>query len=575
MMKLRVTIAAVLASLALFGYKFGNLQWATCPSWSGAAYWPEQIGDPLNAGSLKAIALLFDGAQERVNAGVDFDVDYRDFTPDVDFGLPTHINYQAALSKAESVFYTDIWASTYCPDFPTFAFCSCTNINLHNPGNLHKLGCLAPNLDCSGVIYNNSWDGAIETNFVIDVGNSFGFKINPSRNPFGTTGMNIVRTDHPNAMRGNGHENTLSVSSVQNALALLPYFDRTYDLIEMTGDYYQYEYRPFKKVDVSYDCMRIFNASGDFDPAANTSLSIGDYYDEYEDITTNTTYHGKAVFAYSDSETIVSCYYSAMVYSWCFVGRDEHMSDEEWENVNPTVEDASKWPLVFDRSPTDDGGFIELHRGDFGGTNTWDGGTFEIHIELLHSSRSSKSSANDTGFYFENLYGHDIPDFWKGRISGQKLFVRSSAKRDDFLNGERQSITNEFHSIAEGEKLDEMFDMLCDYARANSVDKSCETSTRTSIEASIKADGITGEPRKYAAVYKITSEDLNNEPDKKVYPCGIVFEDGAYYEDTDFTQAGVADLEINLTDRNESDNTTAEPKVILRQIDWNFKSLVK
>lgn len=575
MKNLSIIAWAAFASFCAFGYKFGTPQWAVCPEWAGAAYWPEKPGDQLKAGSLMAMALLHDGALERRYAGVDFSPEIIDFTPDADFGLPTHGNYEAALSMAAKVFYSDIWASTFCPAFPTFGFCACTNISLHNPGNLHKLGCYAPNLDTSGVIYPNSHDGLYESNFVEEVANAFGFNIVHSRNPFGTTGMSIVRQAYPNAQPGDGAENRISVSSVQNALTLLPYFDRTYDLIEMVGDYYQYEYRPFKREHISYDCLRIFDSSGSFEPGKNTSLEIGDYYDEYEEMATNTTYEGKAVFSYSDGEYVVNAYYQATVYSPCSVGRDDHMSDEEWENANPTVLEASKMPLVFDRSPTDDGGWIEYHHNEFAGTDKWDGGDFNIHVELLHSSSSDTSTANDTGFYFDNLYGHEIPGFWKGRIASQKLFVRSSAKREDFINGERQSTTNEFHSIAEGEKLDEMFDQLCDYARENSVDKSCETSTRASLEVSILAKDIPDKPQKYAAVYKVTSTALNNDPDQKVYPIGIIMEDGAYYEDTDFQQAGGAGVHINLADRSESDTTTAEPKVILRQTDWNFQSITK
>ena len=574
MKNLAIIAWAAIASVCAFGYKFGELQWSVCPTWAGQAYWPEQSGDQLKAGSLLALALLHDGAQERRYAGDDFTPNVIDFSPDAEFGLPAHVNYEAALSMAAKVFYRDIWASTFCPEFPTFGFCSCTNINLHNPGNLDKLGCYAPNLDTSGVIYPNSHDGIYESNFVEEVAHAFGFEIRHSRNPFGTTGMDIIRTAYPNAQPGDGAENRIAVSSVQNALTLLPYFDRRYDLIELVGDYYEYEYRPFKREHISYDCMRIFACSGSFEPGKNTSLEIGDYYDEYEEIATNTTFEGKAVFSYSDGEYVVNATYYAQVYSSCSVGRYEHMSDEEWERANPTVLEASKMPLVFDRSPTGDGGWIEYHRDEFAGTNKWDGGEFMVHLELLHNSSSDTSSANGTGSYTD-LYGHEINDFWKGRIAGQKLFVRSAARREDFINGERQSTTNEFHAIAEGERLEEMYDRLCEYARENSADKSCATSTRESLEVAILAKDITESPQRYAAVYKVTSTDLNNEPEKKVYPCGIVIENGGYYEDTNFQQVGGAGIFINLEDHSESYTTTAEPKAILRQIDWNFKSITK
>lgn len=574
MKNLAIIAWASIAPFFAVGYKFGDLHWSSCPSWAGKAYWPEKSGDQLKAGSLMALALLHDGAQERLHAGVDFSPDAIDFSPYPEFGLPTHDNYEAALSMAGNVFHRDIWASTFCPEFPTFGFCSCTDINLHNPGDLYKLGCYAPNLDTSGVIYPNSHDGIYETNFVEDVAHAFGFEIRHSSNPFGTTGMGIIRKEYPEAQPGVGSENRIAVSSVQNALTLLPYFDRTYYLIWVGGNYYDEEYRPFKREHISYDCKRIFDCIGSFEPGKNISLEIGDYYDEYEKIATNTTYESKAVFSYSDGEYVVNSYYYATVYSLCKVGRPDHMSDEQWEDINPTVLQASKMPLVFERSPTDDGGWIEYHHNEFAGTDKWDGGDFMIHVELLHRSSSDTSYVNDRASYTD-LYGHEISDFWKGRIASQKLFLRSAARREDFINGERQSTTNEFHSISVGEKPEEMFGQLCDYARENSANKSCETSTRGIIEVSILAHDLIDKPNRFAAVYKVTSTDINNDQYKKVYPCGIVIENGGFYEVTEYQQVGGAGIYINLADSSESYATTAEPKVILRQIDWDFQSITK
>lgn len=573
-----IALVAATASLAVFGYKFGTLQWTSVPDWAEAASFPTESGAPLNSGHLTALALLRDGGLERQFAGLeDFDPVTVNIEPPAEFALIPQHDYEDCLQSAQRVFYRDdLWASTYCPDFPTFGFCMCTNINAHNPGNLQKLGCCAANLDTSGVIYPKSWDDAYYTNFVNEVEEAFGFTIKPSRNPFGVrSAMAIVRSNHPNAKASTGVGNTIQIAPVQNALTLLPYFDRSYDIVDepalqgMEGGELMFaEHEVYRRIE------RVFEESGPFEPGKNQSVECGNYYDEVDSTGTNDTMKGTCRFSFTSSIGVVDVELSAAVFSPCSVARPDDLPILDWEESLPTVEQVSRFPTVMSHSEDGD---ISYHRGDFGGTNDWSQGEYNARFKVRFSSSSTECSTSDVSIDYYDIPMHPLPGYWKQRVLGEKYFMRLSSERRDFINGERQSPTNIYHAIAGGQELRLMYQDICDKTRANSVNKPCEMNMPSPITLHINAKGIDEKPDQYAPVYKISHSELQNEPDKKVHPCGIMLAHGGgdWVEDTDFMLAGAADIEIDLTDRSESDVTETIPGAILRQIDWNFQSLVK